>query len=262
MHAIAARHFFFIATCLAAAPALANVGGTSSGVTSTVGTQGTNASPEVQQQSAGFVQQNQQLQDAQNPGASTGIVLPGGVANAASGSAAKGAQNSANPGGSKENPGDPGGAQAAATPAIPPPPPPPPPTYVSVVKHLTPGQETADATQTETVASATPVTAVVAPPVTPAPAKSDPVPGPPKTAAAIIPPAPLAGAPANAATNAAKIGASERATEASVVSGGRGPAPDGYTFYVGFGIALLLLVIAFGAYLSSQKDEAARGTRR
>jgi hypothetical protein len=262
MHAIAARHFIFIATCLATAPALASVGGTSSGVTSTVGTQGTNASPEVQQQSAGFVQQNQQLQDAQNPVSPPGIILPGGAANAASASAAKGAQNSANPGGSKENPGDPGSAQAAPAPATPPPPPPPPPTYVSVVKHLTPGQEAADPAQTETAAAATPVTAVVTPPVTPAPAKTDPVPGAPKMAAAVNPPAPLASAPANAATNAAKIGASERATEAGVVSGGRGPAPDGYTFYVGFGIALLLLVIAFAAYLSSQKDEAARATRR
>ena len=75
-------------------------------------------------------------------------------------------------------------------------------------------------------------------------------------------PPPVAVAPTSAAASSEKIGASERAAESGVVSGGRGPAPDGYTFYVGFGIALLLLVIAFGAYLSSQKDEAGRRVPR
>jgi hypothetical protein len=250
MHAIAIRHVILIAGCLAAAPALAGVAGTSSGVTSTIGTQGTNTSPDVQQQSAGFVQQNQQLQAGQNGVSPTGIVLPGGVANAAAASTAKGAPNSANP-------GDPGSAQPA-TPATPPPPPPPPPTYVSVVKHLSPSQEAADAATNDT---AMPVAAVT-PPLMPVPATTDPAPVPAKAAAAVTPPAPVTSAPANAAANAAKIGATERTAEAGVVSGGRGPAPDGYTFYVGFGIALVLLVIALGAYLSSQKDEAARGARR
>ena len=74
MHAITFRHFFLIASWLAAAPALAGVGATSSGVTSAIGTQGTNASPEVQQQSAGFVQQNQQLQEGQNAVSPSGVV--------------------------------------------------------------------------------------------------------------------------------------------------------------------------------------------
>lgn len=258
MHAIALRHFILIVSCLAAAPALAGIGGTSSGVTSTVGTQGTNASPDVQQQSAGFVQQNQQLQEAQNSVSPSGIVQPGGVANAAgvAGAAgAKGAPNAPNPG-SKESPGDPGSAPSAtpAIPATPPAPPPPPPTYVSVVKHLTPSQEAADAAGAVAVA---PVPVGDPPDLAPAPVKADPPPAPVKAAMAAPPTAPVASTPTNAAANA-KIGASERPTDAGIISGGSGPAPDGYTFYIGFGIALLLLAIAFGAYLSSQKDEVAR----
>jgi hypothetical protein len=257
MHAFALRHFVLIAGCLAAAPALAGVGATSSGVSSTVGTQGTNASPEVQQQSAGFVQQNQQLQEGQNPIAPNGIVVPGGVANAATGGA-KGAPNSANTD-AKGNPADAANAQAAA----PVTPPPPPPTYVSAVKHLTPSQATAG-TPATTVA-VVPVAVPTPPAVTPdAAAKADPSPAPSKVAAPAPPPAavanaPVANNPADTSTAAnAKVGATERGAETGVISGGRGPAPDGYTFYVGFGIALLLLAIAFAAYLSSQKDEAAR----
>ncbi len=254
MHTIAVRHFILIASLLAATPALAGVGGTSSGVTSTVGIQGTNASPEVQQQSAGFVQQNQQLQDAQNGASPNGIVMPGGGANAAG---ARGAANGAN----AANPANPESGEKGApgsAPATPPPPPPPPPTYVSVVKHLTPGSDSADpagttAAPVTVVAPATPATTVM-----PAQAKADSLPAPAKVTA----PPPVAGAPSTATENAEKIGASERTAETGVVSGGRGPAPDGYTFYVGFGIALLLLVIAFGAYLSSQKDEAGRRVPR
>ena len=257
MHAIAVRSFILIASFLVAAPAFAGVGGTSSGVTSTIGTQGTNASADVQQQSAGFVQQNQQLQNAQNAASPNGIVMPGGVANAGA-AGARNAANSGNPD-SSGKPGDPGSAPAA--PATPPPPPPPPPTYVSVVKHLTPGSDSADPAATGAVTPAlvpTPPTAAPTPDVAPAMVKAD---MPPKAAAPA--PVPVASANTNAAAaNAEKIGASERAAEAGVVSGGRGPAPDGYTFYVGFGIALLLLAIAFGAYLSSQKDESGRRSPR
>jgi hypothetical protein len=246
MHAFAIRHVILIVSCLAAAPAFAGVAGQSSGVTSTIGNQGTDASPEVQQQSAGFVQQNQQ--NAQNPVSPTGVIVPV-VANAAG---ARGAANAASPD-SNGKPGDPNGA--SATPATPPP---PPPTYVSVVKHLTPGS---DSTDPASATTAVPVAVVTpsdtqAPTVAPAQAKADTLPVPVKTATPVPPPTSVV-APTAAAE---KIGASERAAETGVVSGGRGPAPDGYTFYVGFGIALLLLVVAFGAYLSSQKDEARRGS--
>jgi hypothetical protein len=259
MHAIAVRNFVLIASCLAAVPALAGVGATSSGVTSSVG-QGTNASPEVQQQSAGFVQQNQQLQGAQNPVSANGIVMPGGVANASGAAGARGGANGANGANaanpeSNGKPGDPN--NAPATPATPPPPPPPPPTYVSVVKHLNPGSDSADPAGMAAVtpASVAAPPAVAPPPVVPAQMKSDtPPPAPAKPAT----PAAVASVPA--AGTAANTGGSERAAETGVISGGRGPAPDGYTFYVGFGIALLLLVIAFGAYLSSQKDEARRSS--
>jgi hypothetical protein len=250
MHAITIRHVILIACCLAAAPALAGVAGQSSGVTSTIGNQGTDASPEVQQQSAGFVDQNQQLQNAQNSASPTGIVVPV-VANVAGAAGARGAANAAGPDAGGK-PGDPN--SASATPATPPPPPPPPPTYVSVVKHLTPGSDSdpSGTTAVVPVAVATP-SDTQAPAVAPGLVKTDaPPPAPTKA------PAPVVSAPVNAAANAEKIGANERAMETGVVSGGRGPAPDGYTFYVGFGIALLLLVIAFGAYVKSKKDEAAR----
>ena len=257
MHTIAVRNFILIAciliaSCFCVTPVLAGIGGTSSGVTSTVGTQGTNASPEVQQQSAGFVQQNQQLQDAQNAASPTGIVMPGGVANAAGAAGAHSAANAANPANpeSGEKPGGPG-----STPATPPPPPPPPPTYVSVVKHLSPGSDSADPAGTTAVAAPVVAAATPAPALVPAQGKTDTLPAP---AAKVSAQPAAAAAPTAAAANAEKIGASERAAETGVISGGRGPAPDGYTFYVGFGVALLLLVIAFGAYLSSQKDEVGR----
>ena len=95
MHTISVRNFILIASFLAATPAFAGVGATSSGVTSSIG-QGTNASADVQQQSAGFVQQNQQLQNAQNAASPNGIVVPGGVVNAGA-AGARNAANSANP---------------------------------------------------------------------------------------------------------------------------------------------------------------------
>ena len=173
--------------------------------------------------------------------------MPGGVANAGA-AGARGAANSANPD-SSGKPGDPGSAPAA--PATPPPPPPPPPTYVSAVKHLTPGSDSADPVATAVVTPA----AVATPELPPPPfAGTPPEPAKPAASPAVV----VANPPVTPVANAEKIGANERAAETGVVSGGRGPAPDGYTFYVGFGIALLLLAIAFGAYLSSQKDESGR----
>jgi hypothetical protein len=203
----------------------------------------------VQQQSAGFVQQNQQLQDAQNAASPSAVVLPGGTT--AAGASARGAANAANP----ANPES--GEKAGSTPATPPPPPPPPPTYVSVVKHLTPGPDSADPAGTTAIVTA-PAAAAAPPAVAPETVKTETSPAPAKATA----PLPLAAAPTPAAADVEKIGASERVAETGVVSGGRGPAPEGYTFYVGFGIALLLLVIAFGAYMSSQKDEAGRRVQR
>ncbi|HZP67398.1 MAG TPA: hypothetical protein VFB32_13940 [Rudaea sp.] len=240
------------------APALAGVGATSSGVTGTVGS--TDPSPDVQSQSANFVQQN-----AANNGATGAVVggtttLPSGVPVAANSAgaagatdASKGAAGNATGADAKSKPGDP----ANSAPAVPAAPPPPPPTYMSVVKHLKP-----DAPATTTVAVAPPAVA----PATSTPASAAGATAPPNSTPAPAP-APHPPAPASHPTTPATVAASSAkpepaakrpASSAPVVTGGTGAAPDGLTFYVGSGIAAALCAMAFAAYVRSQQDDAAR----
>lgn len=252
MHTMALRRLLLLAGCVTSVHALAGVGGTSAGVTTNIPGQGTEASPDVQAQSAGFVQQNQQLQNGAAP---NGVAVPATAngTNAGPRNAANAGQgNTANApvgGDSRQKPGDPDPANAK--PAVPPTPPPPPPTYVSVVKHLTPQTTDPDNTA-KPVADVANAVKPAAQPALPAAAKAgDPPPAPVAAPRATVNPARASAADANVAKNAA----TDRTAPA--VAGGRGEAPDGFAFYAGLGIAILLLAIALAAYLRTQRDEAA-----
>lgn len=257
MHAIALRRFilitaWLITVCLASVPALAGVGGTSAGVTTNIPGQSTDPSADVQAQSAGFVQQNQQLQNGATP---IGIAVPASASGTAAGQGnAAGSPTDVN---SKQKPG--GADPANAQPVAPPPPPPPPPTYVSVVKHLAPQTpDTNSASGTAVIASVPIASTVVPPPAPSAQEKADPS----SAAIAPIPVAPpraaINRARADAAdVNAEKTAATDHAVTTRAITGGRGEAPDGFAFYTGLGIALLLLAVALATYLRTQRDEAA-----
>lgn len=246
--------------CIASAAAQAGVGATSSGVLPTGAAGSTDPSAAVQQQSSGFVQQNQ-ANAANNgtgvpQGGATATTINGVVQPAGAGSNVDGRDKALNAAG--------GNAAAAAAPATPPAPPPPPPTYVSNIKRVTPAESPAAGTSTTTVA-ATPVVAPVnahEPALDPAPAAAAAAPtkpAPPRPVAPKPAPATATNAAVPAATAAAKAATAKSAAEVpAVVSGGSGAAPDGYTFYLGIGIALALLVFALATYLRTQQDETAR----
>ncbi|MBU6199683.1 MAG: hypothetical protein KGI64_11370 [Xanthomonadaceae bacterium] len=220
------------------APALAGVGTTSAGVTTT----DPNApSANVQQQSAGFVAANQQLQN----GAASGIALPGGVA----GGAAPTGQNAAGNADAKGAPTGQSGAQGAAVehaaPALPAAPPPPPPTYESKMRPINqPATIAAASTPPQPAASAPPVQAPVH------------VPAPAPPFAARPPAAPVANQ--NHARPAEKSNAEAALAVPADPGGGRGAAPDGYTFWFGLLIAGALLALAAVTYLRIQRGETPR----
>jgi hypothetical protein len=226
----------------------AGAGFTSGGVTTTGGTNSTDPSSDVQSQSSNFVQQNQQLQNTNTGanGGTTGVVsLPGGKTLATDPNAASqgkpGDADAKNADGKSGTPGQPG--QAAAAPAVPPP---PPPDYVSVVKHL---NKPAAGTASTTVVAAN-ATAEPAPAEPPKPAP-DTTPPPPRTP-------PVQAAPrVNRVAEADKHPA-EHPAPPPAVSGGSGAAPDGYTFYVGLGLAGLLLGFAGITYVRGDRDESLR----
>ena len=218
-----------------AAPAHAGVGTTSAGVTTT----DPNApSANVQQQSAGFVAANQQLQN----GAPRGIELPGGAAGQTS-------QNSAGNADSKSvqtgQTGAQGTAAEHAAPAVPAAPPPPPPTYESKMRPINQPATTAAApTPPHPAASAPPMQAAVH-----ASAQAPPV-------AAKPPAAPAANE--MHARPAEKSNAEAAPAVAADPGGGRGAAPDGYTFWFGLLIAGALLALAAVTYLRIQRGETSR----
>lgn len=224
---------FCLAFCLGVAghaPAFAGVGTTSAGVTTV---DPNNPSTGVQQQSSGFVAANQQAQNA----ASGGIVLPSGVA-----SIAQAGQNAAgNASASGAQPGQPGGSRAAAEhapPAVPPPPPPPPPTYESRMRPVT---------QAIAVAPAQP-----AAPAAPAP---KPVRAPEKPALPAAKPAVVPAPSPNRAPPVEKKPDEPAPALTADPGGGRGEAPDGYTFWFGLLIAGALLALAAVTYLRIQRGE-------
>jgi hypothetical protein len=212
--------------------AFASVGASSAGV-STTGGNSTDPSAEVQQQSSGFVQQNQQ-QNTRTPGATAS-----GAATPQAGQAGASAQNG------KANTTIVNGVPVAVPAAAPAAPPPPPPVYESAMHRLDRHTEA-----TPTVIASGPPGAVrkqeaVEPPK-PTVAKPAPVPVP-----AVTP-------PSNTVTPARVDVAAQIQPEhiaAPVIGGGRGEAPDGFTFYSGSAIASALLAFAFATYLRIGRSE-------
>jgi hypothetical protein len=227
----------FLSNVALSSSAFANAGATSSGVTTSVGD--SNApSADVQAQSAGFVQQNQQAQ--QGGQATSAVVVPVGVVPDPA-KAAGGAGSNANNGAS-------GAAAApAAAPAVPPP---PPPVYESTMRRLE--KRNAPATPPPmTVEASGPAGAV---------RKDDTQPGV-KSAE----PAPSV-ATTTAQTRATPAAAAPRVTAPAVemppehitlpaITGGRGEAPDGFTFYSGLTIAGALLAFAFATFVRMGRNE-------
>ncbi|MGA9333946.1 MAG: hypothetical protein WBV39_06685 [Rudaea sp.] len=220
------------------ASAMAGVGATNSGVTTTLPQDPTQPSADVQSQSSGFVQQNQQLanQQSQARARQTGIVLPNGTVQSGSQSRAAASANPANPNGAES--GKNGAPDAAAQ--TPPPPPAPPPVYQSVIKPVVrdtspAGDDVADMA----VASTTAAPAAIPPPP-PVRAKPHPVHD------AITP---RRTAPARTAAKHSAVASSKPAPIAAANTGGRGSAPDGYTFMLGLLATGVLLAFALVTYL-------------
>lgn len=229
------QYVILAAGCIFSVPVLANVGATNAGVTTTIPQDPTQPSADVQSQSSGFVQQNQQLGNQQNQAqqGQNGIVLPGGVAQSGSQS---GTASSANP--NSPEAGNNGGA--AATPQTPPPPPAPPPEYQSLIKPVvrdTPSSSDVVA-GTQVASTAAPTTAVPSPP----PAREMP-------RAASAPIAPNPPAPAKAAPKLLPDAAVKANVTPPANTGGRGAAPDGYTFLLGLLVTCALLAFALVTYL-------------
>jgi hypothetical protein len=239
--------FLFAFAALALSPLVAaGVKGTGGGVTTSVGNPDpTTPSADVQSQSSGFVQQNQQ---SANTGAAGTLLTPGGpVQSGAAGqttgpgagsSTAAGDASAKGADGKPVAPGTPGapGAAAAAAPAQPAA---PPPDYVSVVRRL--NRQPGDKAQQVDVVTDKPARAEAAEPQE---AVSDPVP-PPKPPPQNQP-HPI---PNHAVADADKHVAPERAASPPAATGGRGAAPDGYTFYIGLILAGALLAFAASLYL-------------
>jgi len=216
---------------------LAGVGQTSSGVTTTGGQNPNDPSADVQQQSSGFVQQNQQQQNA-TPGA-TGSAPA--VATAQGGpTAAAGAQN-----GNKTDPALVNGVPVAVPPAAPAVPPPPPPVYESTMRRL---DRHTDTTPT-VVASGPPGAVRKQDPAEPAKPAHPPTPTP----APVVKVAP--NTPAVTRTETATVAAAPERLTPPAITGGRGEAPDGFTFYSGVSIAGALLAFAFATYLRMGRSE-------
>ena len=210
-----------------AASAFAGVGTTSAGVTTT---DPTNPAANVEQQSSGFVAANQRLQN----GAAGGIALPAGVA----GTAQPGQTGASNTTPGAAHDGSKIAAEHAAPPA-PPPPPPPPPTYESRIKPVASAPVVAPATApARPVASAAPV--------------QKPVHAPEKPEAK---PAPVPASNQNRVTSVEKKQDEPMPASTADPGGGRGAAPEGYTFWFGLLIAGALLALAAVTWLRIQRGE-------
>ena len=247
--------YVFVVTAVAtSSSALAGAGQTGAGVTTTTGTiDPTTATQNVQSQSSNFVQENQAMQAGQASPSGTAISAATGTA--ASRTGAAGTTQNSDPATGK--PGDPNNPAANAQPSAPAAPAAPPPEYVSNIKKVnrdaTPtGVAVVDsAATTGAVAgakSSTPVAATVAN-STPA----DNVMGAPaaqRQNGAATPRAPRA-------ADATKVGATDRMPQQPVTPAtGSGTAPDSFAFYIGIGIAGLLLAFAASTFFRSDKGSA------
>jgi len=126
-------------------------------------------------------------------------------------------------------------------------PPPPPPNYESTMRRL---DRHTDATPT--VIASGPPGAVRKPDSAVPPKAEEPKPARPT-------PAPAVSAPANAAPARAENATVQQTPPERVappaVTGGRGEAPDGFTFYSGVSIAGALLAFAFATFLRMGRSD-------
>ena len=228
-----ALQFWVCVSLACAASAFANVGSTSSSVTTV---DPNSPSSNVQQQSSGFVAANQQAQNA----AAGGIALPGAAGAAQAGQTATG--NADAKGTQSGQTGE--HAATAEQHAAPAAPPPPPPTYESKMRPV----------NVATVpAPAPPQPAASAPPV------QSPVRAPAKPAGPAI--KPTVAAPAMARNHAPPPEKKQDEPVPAVPAdpgGGRGAAPDGYTFWLGLLVAGALLALAAVTYMRIQHGETPR----
>jgi hypothetical protein len=236
-------YFLLLAT---ASQAHASAGQTSSGVTTTIPTDPTAASADVQAQSSTFAQANQALANG-TAGTTNGALV---AAVAAKNGQTTGSTDPNNPGkpGDPNNPSDPKAANGQpAAPAVPPP---PPPEYVSNVKKV---DRSAVGTAVVPLAAATADKPASAAGKSSTPADIDPstvtAPGVQRQTAAVQKPVPRA-ADATPHTGA------ERVTAGTGASGGSGAAPDSYAFYIGLIIAGALLAFAAAMFLRVEKGGA------
>ncbi len=242
--------FVYFLLFAAASQAHAGVGGTSSGVTTTVPTDPTAVTQDVQSQSSNFAQQNQAL------AGTTGVAGTAGTINAVgtAGAARPGSATDAN-GAPINDQNSPAGDPKAANqkPAAPAAPPAPPPEYVSNVKKV---DRTAVAVVTPPPATATavdkkPTTAKTETP----PAEIDPsvvtAPGVQRQAVT----AQQKPMPRPAAEPTEQTGA-ERVAPGTGSSGGSGAPPDSFAFYIGLIVAGALLAFAAAMFLRVEKGGA------
>ena len=230
----------FLSSLAFSGSAFAGVGATSAGVTTTVGNSN-EPSPDVQAQSSGFVQQNQQLQNGStpnNPASSAGAAV---VATSAAIPAATNAPTDAATAGNSADAAQTG--QPSAAPAAPPA---QAPAYESTMRRLDKRNAPSDATPPMTVEASGPAGAV---------RKAD---APP----AVKPVEPAAPAPARPAATAGAPRVTPPAVEVPperitppAISGGRGEAPDGFTFYSGVTIAGALLAFALATFVRMGRNE-------
>jgi hypothetical protein len=232
----------------AASQAHAGAGQTSAGVTTTVGSDPTAATQDVQSQSSNFVQANQALANGTTgmAGTATGTTL---------GSAT--ATRNGQPGSDPNNPGKPGDPNnpsntpnaANAKPAAPAAPPAPPPDYVSNIKKVD---------RSATVAAVVPAVAASGEKSASSTAKST-APADNDPSAVTAPGVQRQAARQKPATRAAEPDAgtgAERVAEVTGSSGGSGEPPDSFTFYIGLIIAGALLAFAAAMFLRVEKGVA------
>jgi hypothetical protein len=239
---------YFLCLSLSAAlgfgtQALANAGATSAGVTTSGGNQN-EPSADVEAQSSGFVQQNQQLPNAQSPG---GAALPAGVNAVAPGAAAQ--SGAANRDGSNSGAKDGSTASATAVAAPPATPPPPPPVYESAMHRV-------ERPPPMTVEASGPRGAVQKHDDEPMP-DNNPEPKP-EPAPKVVPAKPVAANVAARAPAPAIVPPAERIAAPPAVVGGRGEAPDGFTFYSGVTIAGALLAFGFLMFVRIGRNEGTK----
>ncbi|MEP6484374.1 MAG: hypothetical protein ABJB01_07985 [Rudaea sp.] len=238
--------YFFAIVAAAVSPlAMAGAGQTSSGVTTTVGTDPTAASAGVQSQSSNFVQENAAIQNG-TPVASANRSggAPGANGNTAAGNAANGTGKPGDPNSPAIDPKTGQPVVAVAVPAVPPP---PPPDYVSNIKKVDRSASSGVAlAAVDPEATAGDVVKPQAKPVSDAPVPTAPsAPGTQRQTAATP-------RVARAASDSDKRAAANH--PANAAGGGSGSAPDSFAFYVGLIIAGALLFFAAATFMRSDKS--------